>query len=170
MAPIQRAGMEYEFDIVCDMDVAHNLVVTKTRMAAIDQAVVNKPNGAWFQPIRAWLSDGATPTPQPQPAPTAQPSLTIPAGQTSADWASTGSTYDGWTQQSSQREAFASFRKANNLTDEQAKAYAARALGAAAPIQYFRDFPGDRERLQAAIIWAMDQEVVQAAQAEVSHA
>lgn len=69
MAPIQRSGMEYEFDVVADMDTAHNMVVSKSRIFAIADAVVSKPNGEWFKQVVNWLGDG-TPTPAPKAAPT----------------------------------------------------------------------------------------------------
>ncbi|MFA4974566.1 MAG: ATP-binding protein [bacterium] len=58
MAPIQRQGMEYEFDIVGDMDTAHNMVISKTRCLAIADAVVSKPTAEWFERVKAWLSSG----------------------------------------------------------------------------------------------------------------
>ncbi|MHB0874543.1 MAG: ATP-binding protein [Anaerolineae bacterium] len=59
MAPIQRQGMEYEFDIVIDMDVNHKAVVTKARCPAMDGLEEIKPGARWFIPVRDWLSDGA---------------------------------------------------------------------------------------------------------------
>jgi len=55
--PIQRDGIEYEFDIVCDMTQEHDLIVTKTRCPEIDGAVVNRPGRDFGQTIGAWLSD-----------------------------------------------------------------------------------------------------------------
>jgi len=59
MAPIQRQGMEYEFDIVVDLDINHKLIVSKTRCPAVDGAEEIKPGARWFVPIRGWLTDGA---------------------------------------------------------------------------------------------------------------
>jgi len=59
MQPIQRDGMEYEFDIVADMDLDHNFVVTKTRCRALDGLIVQKPGKDVADMIKAWLSDGA---------------------------------------------------------------------------------------------------------------
>lgn len=56
-APVQRAGMEYEFDIVGDMDHEHNLVITKTRCSSLDDLVARKPGAELGRQIRAWLSD-----------------------------------------------------------------------------------------------------------------
>jgi hypothetical protein len=58
LEPIQRDGVEYEFDIVADMDLQHNLIVTKTRCRALDGAVINRPGTELGAAIREWLSDG----------------------------------------------------------------------------------------------------------------
>jgi hypothetical protein len=72
MAPVQRAGMEYEFDIVADLDTDHNMVVSKSRCFAVADAVVNKPKAAWMGAVIAWLTDGApvveAPVTRPEPA------------------------------------------------------------------------------------------------------
>jgi hypothetical protein len=59
MQPIQRDGMEYEFDIVADLDVEHNFVVTKTRCRELTDAVVKNPGKEVAETIKKWLSDGA---------------------------------------------------------------------------------------------------------------
>jgi hypothetical protein len=58
MAPIQRDGMEYEFDIVGDLDWEHQLIITKSRCRALADKVIKRPDAAVAQTIRAWLSDG----------------------------------------------------------------------------------------------------------------
>lgn len=57
MAPVQRDGLEYEFDVVGDMDGAE-LVVTKTRCSALTKAVVLEPGEKLGETLRAWLTDG----------------------------------------------------------------------------------------------------------------
>ncbi|MBX7132580.1 MAG: ATP-binding protein [Fimbriimonadaceae bacterium] len=59
LAPVQRDGIEYEFDIVADLDFENNLIVTKTRMAELTGLVVNKPKAEVAEKIRAWLESGA---------------------------------------------------------------------------------------------------------------
>jgi hypothetical protein len=61
MAPVQRQGMEYEFDVVCDLDVDHILTVSKTRCSEIDGARVVKPQAAWMMPLAKWLDEGEEP-------------------------------------------------------------------------------------------------------------
>ncbi len=58
MQPIQREGMEYEFDLVGDMDINHNFVVTKTRIDKYADQVVNRPGEDLGADLRAWLSSG----------------------------------------------------------------------------------------------------------------
>lgn len=62
MAPIQRAGMEYEFHVTCDMDVDHNLCVTKTRFDTLDQMVVNRPGREFGEHLLAELAEGVEDT------------------------------------------------------------------------------------------------------------
>ncbi|MCC6801933.1 MAG: ATP-binding protein, partial [Anaerolineae bacterium] len=40
LAPIQREGMEYEFDVVAEMDVKNTLMVGKTRIPALSGKVI----------------------------------------------------------------------------------------------------------------------------------
>lgn len=58
MAPIQRAGMEYEFDVVGDLDLDHVFKVTKTRCPAIDGATIVRPNAGFMDELRRWLDHG----------------------------------------------------------------------------------------------------------------
>lgn len=59
LAPIQREGMDYEFDLVGDLDLDHNLAVTKTRCAGLDGEVFHKPGRRLGTALASWLSDGA---------------------------------------------------------------------------------------------------------------
>lgn len=68
MAPIQRAGMEYEFGIYGSLDWSHILTVTKSRCSAVQNAVVVKPGPEFMRPIMDWLERG-------QAAPLAAPQL-----------------------------------------------------------------------------------------------
>lgn len=77
MAPVQRDGVEYEFDVVCDMDVAHNLIVSKSRCRPLDGKHFKKPTGDDLaKPLLKWLNEGVdvpvvrevVQTPAPQPA------------------------------------------------------------------------------------------------------
>lgn len=59
MAPVQRDGVEYEFDIVGDMSIDHVMTISKTRCDLLDGAVIAKPGAELAQTIKAWLTDGA---------------------------------------------------------------------------------------------------------------
>lgn len=58
MAPVQRPGMEYEFDLVCDMDWSHIMTVGKSRCSAVADARIEKPGMEFVVAIMDWL-DGA---------------------------------------------------------------------------------------------------------------
>lgn len=58
LAPIQRPGMEYEFDIVCDIDWNHILVVSKSRCSTVADMTVEKPGPEFIRPVVEWLNSG----------------------------------------------------------------------------------------------------------------
>lgn len=77
MAPVQRDGFEYEFDVMLDMDIKNVGHVTKTRCPALTDADFVKPGADLAAILREWLT-GATPEQAPPPvvftpAPAAQP-------------------------------------------------------------------------------------------------
>lgn len=67
MAPIQRDGLEYEFDVVADLDSENNFIVGKTRCPALAGAVFHKAGKDVATRLKSWLTDGA-----PAPAPAAK--------------------------------------------------------------------------------------------------
>jgi hypothetical protein len=71
MAPIQREGLDYEFDICCDLDESHTLIVGKTRCPAIDGQRVVKPGPEFLTPVIAWLGEGTDAPPVPTFVPSA---------------------------------------------------------------------------------------------------
>ncbi|POB12152.1 ATP-binding protein [Sulfobacillus sp. hq2] len=58
MQPIQREGLDFEFDVVGDLDQTNRLVITKTRCRALAQAVIRQPGDEVARTLKAWLSDG----------------------------------------------------------------------------------------------------------------
>jgi hypothetical protein len=68
MAPIQRDGLEYEFDVVADLDADNNLIVGKTRCSQLAGAVVNKAGREVARTLKSWLTDGASPVEKPAKA------------------------------------------------------------------------------------------------------
>ncbi len=55
LAPVQREGLEYEFDIVGELDQDNNLVVGKTRCSALRGFVGQYPGLEFGQIIADWL-------------------------------------------------------------------------------------------------------------------
>jgi hypothetical protein len=58
LKPEQRDGIEYEFDLVGDMDHDNNLTVSKSRIPALTRAVIPQPDADLGKVIRSWLEDG----------------------------------------------------------------------------------------------------------------
>lgn len=54
----QRDGIEYEFDIVGDLDLENTLVISKSRCDELSGAVVNRPGADMAATVLAWLEDG----------------------------------------------------------------------------------------------------------------
>ncbi len=68
LAPVQRDGVEYEFDVVAEMDITNTMLVQKSRCPALTNAVIERPGADVAATLRAWLSDG-----DPAPAPIVPP-------------------------------------------------------------------------------------------------
>lgn len=68
MAPVQRDGMEYEFDLVVDLDWEHVAAVSKSRCSAVSGAVWRRPGAESVAPFVAWLTEGAPVPPRSAPA------------------------------------------------------------------------------------------------------
>jgi hypothetical protein len=63
LKPEQRDGIEYEFDIVGDLDHENTLVLSKSRAASLSGLVIRKPDARFADAILDWLNAG-------EPAPT----------------------------------------------------------------------------------------------------
>lgn len=78
LAPVQRDGLEYEFDFVCSMDDENNLLIDKTRCSVYSEQRLRtcaRPGAEYFKPFIEWL-DGPAAVPKsvettkaPEPAP-----------------------------------------------------------------------------------------------------
>jgi hypothetical protein len=55
MAPVQRDGFEYEFDVMFDMDIENNAIVTKTRCPALTGKVFARPDAEVAEILYEWL-------------------------------------------------------------------------------------------------------------------
>jgi hypothetical protein len=82
LAPVQRDGLEYEFDITADMDLDHNLIVSKTRMSELSGAVIVSPGRDLGMRIATWLTTGEDPQPAPTPRPETPASKPATNGRT----------------------------------------------------------------------------------------
>jgi hypothetical protein len=84
-ALVTRDGAEYEFDLVGEMDLQHNLVFSKTRCSALDGRTFNKPGADVVKILREWMASGApaapvaAPPPPPAPQHEPSPSVNVPA-------------------------------------------------------------------------------------------
>ncbi|MBX9937686.1 MAG: ATP-binding protein [Candidatus Obscuribacterales bacterium] len=66
MAPVQREGVEYEFDVICDLNLEHDMVVSKTRCHLVDGVVTRNPGKEFAETLKAWLDNGVAAVPKSQ--------------------------------------------------------------------------------------------------------
>jgi len=59
---VQREGVEYEFDVVGEMDLDHALTITKSRCPSLADRVFSSPNGEVSTKLKDWLQ-GVSPEP-----------------------------------------------------------------------------------------------------------
>lgn len=66
-APVQKEGLEYEFDVSASIDLENTMHVEKSRCPAMQGAIIRKPGADVAKILRAWLSEGvAAPPPAAQ--------------------------------------------------------------------------------------------------------
>ena len=58
LKPEQREGIEYEFDLVGDLDHSNTITVVKSRLHTLTNAVIPLPGPELAKEIADWLSDG----------------------------------------------------------------------------------------------------------------
>ena len=58
VAPVQREGMEYEFDLYASMDWSHQIRVTKSRCSPMQDATTMNPGPRFWTPMFEWLGVG----------------------------------------------------------------------------------------------------------------
>jgi hypothetical protein len=61
MAPQQREGFEYEFDVFGEMDIDNTLLITKTRCPALTGGVFKKPGKDVVAILTTWLQGAKAP-------------------------------------------------------------------------------------------------------------
>lgn len=59
MAPIQRDGLEYEFDVCGELNLDNELIISKSRCPALTGQVIAKPGEQVASILKDWLNDGA---------------------------------------------------------------------------------------------------------------
>lgn len=80
MAPVQRDGVEYEFDVIADLNIEHDLIVSKSRCPALDSYVKNRPGVEFGETLAQWVNGGAEPAPKKQPDPSPKESDSTSTG------------------------------------------------------------------------------------------
>lgn len=60
LAPVQRDGVEYEFDVIGELNLDQDLTVTKSRAPELSGTVTRHPGANFGKALAAWLSDGAS--------------------------------------------------------------------------------------------------------------
>lgn len=63
LGPIQRGGVEFEFDVIAEMDREHYLEVVKARdpECKFDDLRIHKPGAEFVKKLKSWLDTGSSP-------------------------------------------------------------------------------------------------------------
>ena len=59
-APVQRADMEYEYDIVGEMNQENDLIISKTRADFLKRAIIHEPGEEFGKQIADWAASGVS--------------------------------------------------------------------------------------------------------------
>jgi hypothetical protein len=86
LQPVQRDGMEFEFDVVADIDTDNLLIVGKTRCPSLAEYQMRKAGAETADHLIAWLSDGA-PLAPPRPTLVEPEKISIPQRRELSDTA-----------------------------------------------------------------------------------
>jgi hypothetical protein len=77
LSPDQGKGIEYEFDLLMEMNTEHFATIIKDRSGKFQDQIIEKPSEQFGADLAAWLSDGVTVpelvAPAPAPAPKPEP-------------------------------------------------------------------------------------------------
>lgn len=68
LQPVQREGLEYEFDVIGDLDQENNLIIGKTRCSALNGAVFYRAGAEVAETLLDWLQ-GPPVEAVPEPSP-----------------------------------------------------------------------------------------------------
>jgi hypothetical protein len=90
LAPEQGKGIEYEFDLLIEMNQAHQATVTKDRTGKFQDEVIEKPGEEFGVALYDWLSSGSATAPVvAAPAVTTAPVVPANPQSTTASTAAT---------------------------------------------------------------------------------
>lgn len=64
LAPVQRDGLEYEFDVTADMTLDNDMLVGKSRCPELHGQVINKPGAEVAETLKGWLNSGVAAKPR----------------------------------------------------------------------------------------------------------
>jgi len=67
LQPVQRDGLEYEFDVVADINLEHETIISKTRCPDLTDRVFPKAGKELADILAAWVGSGTKPAPVPRP-------------------------------------------------------------------------------------------------------
>lgn len=65
MAPVQRADVEYEFDVYADMSIDNEMIIQKSRCSALAGQVIPKPDARVAGVLSEWLQGAPSPVLHP---------------------------------------------------------------------------------------------------------
>ncbi|MBK1733641.1 AAA family ATPase, partial [Thiococcus pfennigii] len=65
LAPEQGKGIEYEFDLLLEINQAHAAECIKDRTGRFQDRVIDRPGAEFGRELAAWLADGEAPPPRP---------------------------------------------------------------------------------------------------------
>jgi len=66
LAPEQRAGVEYEFDLLLELSVEHVATVSKDRTGRYQDQIIDRPGEDLGRDLLDWLGSGVAPAPAPE--------------------------------------------------------------------------------------------------------
>ncbi|WP_282970937.1 ATP-binding protein [Leptospira santarosai] len=69
LAPNQGKDIEFEFDVLMELDVDHTARITKDRTGKFQDRISEKPGIEFGKEMAAWLSEGLPPKPKPEKSP-----------------------------------------------------------------------------------------------------
>lgn len=127
LQPVQRDGVEYEFDLVCDLNSDNVLTVSKTRCPELNEKSYRKPDAEAMLILRKWL-EGDPVQEQAQEQAATPKSSTTPAN---------------WTQDQKDVDAFLNWAGGLGCDKDEA--------AVALEVDNIADFTGDKKQAAAMV-------------------